>query len=291
MEIVNMKKIVITGVSTGIGYATAKILCKAGYKVYGSVRNNKDAKKVRKELGDNFQALIFDVTDIDGIIKNAEKVKQDLEPGECLAGLVNNAGIALGGPISIIKTDVFRKQFEVNLFGLIDVTKNYLPLLGGYKNSDQQGKIVNISSISGLRSNPFTAPYCASKFALEAFSDALRKELMIYGVDVILVEPGPFKTDIWEKTPDPNNNEFLGSDYEKSLKQFYKFVIELGKKSWPPEIIGNKIRDIFQNPNPSPRHVITPNYFSHYILSGILPTRIYDKLVAKKLSLTKKASY
>ena len=171
---------------------------------------------------------------------------------------------------------------------LIDITKTYLPLLGGYKNSPIQGKIINISSISGLRSNPFTSPYCASKFALEAFSDSLRCELMIYGVDVILIEPGPFKTDIWNKAPDPNNNDFTGSDYENSLRKFYKLVIEFGRKGWDPKIIGNRIKSILQDPNPATRHIITPKRFSHYVLSGILPTRIYDKLIGKKLGLLKK---
>ena len=282
-----MKKVVVTGVSSGIGYSTTKILCNSGYFVYGSVRNEKDAKKLSKEFGDKFCPLIFDVTDKKAIINSTKIINSDLKPGESLTGLVNNAGIALGGPITLINTDVFRKQFDINFFGLIDVTKAYLPLLGANKEAPNQGKIINISSVSGLRSNPFTAPYCASKFALEAFSDSLRRELMIYGVDVILIEPGPFKTDIWDKTPDPNNNEFVGSDYEPALKKFYKLVIELGKKGWNPDIIGNRIKKILQDPKPATRHIITPNYFTHYFLSGLLPNRVYDKLVAKKLKLLK----
>ena len=144
-----MKKVVITGVSTGIGYSTAKILCNSGYFVYGSVRKDKDGKKLSSEFGENFQPLIFDVTDPKAIIASAEKVQSDLKPGESIAGLVNNAGIALGGPVTLIDTEVFRKQFDVNFFGLIDVTKAYLPLLGASKESSEQGKIINISSISG----------------------------------------------------------------------------------------------------------------------------------------------
>ena len=111
---------------------------------------------------------------------------------------------------------------------------------------------------------------------------------MIYGVDVILIEPGPFKTDIWNKAPDPNNNDFTGSDYENSLRKFYKLVIEFGRKGWDPKIIGNRIKSILQDPNPATRHIITPKRFSNYVLSGILPTRIYDKLIGKKLGLLKK---
>ena len=283
-----MKKIVITGVSTGIGYSSAKILCNSGYFVYGSVRKQEDADKLSSKLGDNFQPLIFDVTDLKAISESAEKVQADLIPGESIAGLVNNAGVAMGGPVTLIDTDVFRKQFEVNFFGLIDVTKVFLPLLGASKDSQNQGKIINISSVSGRRSLPFMAPYTASKFALEAFSDSLRRELMIYGVDVILIEPGPIKTAIWDKTPDPEDNEFIGTDYESALERFYKLFIQMGKKGLDADIIGNRVKSILQDPSPPIRHVITPNRLVNYTLPGILPTRMYDKLVGKGLGLLKK---
>ncbi len=283
-----MKKVVITGVSTGIGYSSAKILCDSGYRVFGSVRKQEDAEKVTSEFGANFTPLIFDVTDSKGIQENAQIVKGELIPGEALAGLVNNAGVAMGGPINLIDTDVFRKQFEVNFFGLIEVTKTFLPMLGAVKNSMQQGKIINISSVSGRRAHPFVAPYTASKFAVEAFSDALRREMLLYGVDVILIEPGPIKTAIWDKVPDLDNNEFTGSDYEHSLRKFYKMFIEMGRKGFDADIIGNRVKEILQDPSPKTRHVITPNRFINFTLSGILPDRIFDKLVGKGLGLLKK---
>ena len=283
-----MKIVVITGVSTGIGYSSAKILCSSGYRVFGSVRKQEDAEKVTSEFGANFTPLIFDVTDSKGIQENAEIVKSELLPGEALAGLVNNAGVAMGGPINLIDTDVFRQQFEVNFFGLIEVTKTFLPMLGAVKNSMQQGKIINISSISGRRAHPFVAPYTASKFAVEAFSDALRREMLLYGVDVILIEPGPIKTAIWDKVPDLDDNEFTGTDYEHSLRKFYKMFIEMGKKGFDADIIGNRVKEILQDPSPKTRHVITPNRFINFTLPGILPDRIFDKLVGKGLGLLKK---
>ncbi len=283
-----MKKVVITGVSTGIGYSSAKILCDSGYKVFGSVRKQQDAEKASSEFGANFTPLIFDVTDSKGIRKNAEIVKAELIPGEALAGLVNNAGVAMGGPINLIETEVFRQQFEVNFFGLIEVTKTFLPMLGAVKNSSQQGKIINISSISGRRAHPFVAPYTASKFAVEAFSDSLRREMLLYGVDVILIEPGPIKTAIWDKVPDLDENEFTGTDYEHSLRKFYKMFIEMGKKGFDADIIGNRVKKILQNPSPKTRHVITPNRFINFTLPGILPDRMFDKLVGKGLGLLKK---
>ena len=283
-----MKKVVITGVSTGIGYSSAKILCDSGYRVFGSVRKQEDAEKITSEFGANFTPLIFDVTDSKGIQENAQIVKAELIPGEALAGLVNNAGVAMGGPINLIDTDVFRKQFEVNFFGLIEVTKTFLPMLGAVKNSMQQGKIINISSVSGRRAHPFVAPYTASKFAVEAFSDALRREMLLYGVDVILIEPGPIKTAIWDKVPDLDDNEFTGTDYEHSLRKFYKMFIEMGKKGFDADIIGNRVKEILQDPSPKTRHVITPNRFINFTLPGILPDRIFDKLVGKGLGLLKK---
>ena len=283
-----MKKVVITGVSTGIGYSSAKILCDSGYRVFGSVRKQEDAEKITSEFGANFTPLIFDVTDSKGIQENAQIVKAELIPGEALAGLVNNAGVAMGGPINLIDTDVFRKQFEVNFFGLIEVTKTFLPMLGAVKNSMQQGKIINISYVSGRRAHPFVAPYTASKFAVEAFSDALRREMLLYGVDVILIEPGPIKTAIWDKVPDLDDNELTGTDYEHSLRKFYKMFIEMGKKGFDANIIGNLVKEILQDPSPKTRHVITPNRFINFTLPGILPDRIFDKLVGKGLGLLKK---
>ena len=283
-----MKIVVITGVSTGIGYSSAKILCDSGYRVFGSVRKQEDAEKITSEFGANFTPLIFDVTDSKGIQENAQIVKGELIPGEALAGLVNNAGVAMGGPINLIDTDVFRKQFEVNFFGLIEVTKTFLSMLGAVKNSMQQGKIINISSVSGRRAHPFVAPYTASKFAVEAFSDALRREMLLYGVDVILIEPGPIKTAIWDKVPDLDDNEFTGTDYESSLRKFYKMFIEMGKKGFDADIIGNRVKEILQDPSPKTRHVITPNRFINFTLPGILPDRIFDKLVGKGLGLLKK---
>ena len=283
-----MKKIVITGVSTGIGYSSAKVLCNSGYMVFGSVRNQKDANRLSLELGNNFHPLIFDVTNKEKIISEYEKVKNSLQEGECISGLINNAGIALGGPVSLIDTEVFRKQFDVNFFGLIDVTKIFLPLLGIKKGSKSKGKIINISSVSGKRAYPFVAPYSSSKFALEAFSDSLRRELIIYGIDVILIEPGPIKTAIWDKTPDPNKNQFIGTDYESSLKIFYKLVIAMGKKGLDPDVIANRVKLVLETNKPSTRHIITPNRLLNYTIGGILPTRLYDKIIAKGFGMLMK---
>ena len=211
--------------------------------------------------------MIFDVTDVKSIKNSVSIVKDNLGSEEFLSGLVNNAGVAMGGPITQIDTKVFRKQFDINFFGLIDVTKSFLPLLGVDTNNKNKGIIINISSVSGKRAHPFVAPYSASKFALEAFSDSLRRELMLYGIDVVLIEPGPIKTAIWDKIPDIDNNEFIGSDYELSLRRFYKLFIEMGKKGLDADIIGNKVLKVLETPKPKTRYVITPNKFANIRLS------------------------
>ena len=283
-----MKKIVITGVSTGIGYASAKILCNSGYMVFGSVRNRNDADRLSIELGDSFCPLIFDVRDSKEILKESKKVKRSLEDGECIVGLINNAGVAMGGPIKHIETSVFRKQFDINFFGLIDVTKIFLPYLGADNNSSNKGKIINISSISGRRAHPFVSPYSASKFALESFSDSLRRELLIYGVDVILIEPGPIKTAIWDKVPDLDDNEFIGTDYESSLRRFYKMFIQMGRNGWNADVIGKRGRKILESSKPKTRYVMTPFKISNFIVPGILSDRMMDRLIGKSLGLLKK---
>ena len=222
------KNIIITGVSTGIGYTTTKLLINSGYKIFGSVRSEKDAESLKSEFGKQFYPLIFDVTDKENIYNCVELVKNEIgNKGIC--ALINNAGLAVGGPLLEIPVENIRYQFEVNVFGLITVTQAFSKLLGAYKNAKHTGKIIMISSVAGKRSYPFVGPYSASKHALEGLSDALRRELMLYGIDVILVEPGPVKTEIWNKTPDPENNKFIGSDYEPPLRKFSGMLKSLKK--------------------------------------------------------------
>ena len=281
-----MDCVVITGVSTGIGLSATEILCDSGYKVFGSVRKIKDAEELSSKYP-NFKPLIFDVRDEEAIQKSADYVKEELSDQDRLVGLVNNSGIALGGPFKYLNTDIFRKQLEVNVLGVVSVTQNFLNLLGAYKGSKHQGKIIMISSVSGHRSYPYMAPYTASKFALEGMSDSLRRELMMYGVDVILIEPGPVKTAIWGKSPDRDDNPFLETDYGESLKAFYDQVISKANHALPADVIGNAIKQIIENPNPKTRYVYIKDKFKEFTLPGILSDRTLDKIMAKRLKIKK----
>tara|TARA_Y100001935_G_C17272844_1_gene492941 strand:- start:671 stop:1525 length:855 start_codon:yes stop_codon:yes gene_type:complete len=282
-----MKCVVITGVSSGIGFCTADMLCEAGYKVYGSVRKIDDATKIAKKHGKLFKPLVFDVRDENAIEKSVEFVKRDLSKNDNIVSLVNNSGIALGGPFKHLSTDIFRKQLEVNVLGVVSVTRAFLELLGAFKGSKNQGKIIMISSVSGRRAYPYMSPYAASKFALEGMSDSLRRELMMYGIDVILVEPGPVKSEIWNKAPDKNNHPYINTDYKESVETFYDQVVDKAQEPLPTEILGNAIKDIIENPSPKTRYVFTKNKFKEYILPGLLPDRTLDKLMASRLKIKK----
>jgi NAD(P)-dependent dehydrogenase (short-subunit alcohol dehydrogenase family) len=283
-----MDAIVVTGVSSGIGFNAAETLCEAGYKVYGSVRKKEDGDKLCNLYPDLFKTIVFDVRDEQAIEKASEFVKNDLKDDDKLVGLVNNSGIALGGPFKYLNTDIFRKQLEVNVLGVVSVTRSFLNLLGAYKGSKHQGKIIMISSVSGHRAYPYMSPYSASKFALEGMSDSLRRELMMFGVDVILIEPGPVESEIWNKAPSKEDNPFVGTEYEESLKAFYDQVVEKGKRPLPTSVIGNAIKNIMQNPKPKTRYVYTKDKFKEFTIPGILPDRTLDKLMAKRLKLEKK---
>ena len=281
-----MKNIVITGVSTGIGYSATKILIENGYRVFGSVRKEEDGNNLKSEFGTNFYPLIFDVRDEEAIKASVIKVKEVIGNSgvDCL---INNSGIALGGPSLHLSKEVFKEQFDVNLFGVVSVTNIFSNLLGAYRNSTHSGKIIMISSVSGKRSYPFVGPYTASKHALEGYSDSLRRELMLYGIDVVLVEPGPIKTAIWDKAPSPDDNPFLGTDYEDSLRIFYKQVVEKGKQGLESDSVGKLIKKIIELKKPKTRYVISANKLRDYYIPGLFSDRLFDKIIAKILKLKK----
>ena len=209
--------VVITGVSTGIGYNTAKYLVEKGFYVFGSVRKQSDADRIKANLGDQFTPLIFDVTDVEGLKIAIDQVKAIIG-STGLKALVNNAGISIFGPLMHLSPEEFRQQLDINVIGAFCVTQAFLPLLGTDKKSKRSpGRVVNISSISGKIALPFFGAYAASKFALEAMSDSLRRELNLYGIDVILIEPGITVTPILDKIRE-QFNRFQKTDYASILE-------------------------------------------------------------------------
>ena len=281
-----MRTVLVTGISTGIGKAIAEELLNNDFFVIGSVRKKEDADYFTNNFKGKFEYVVFDLTKKEEISNAKEEVKTILNNNNSyLSCIINNAGIALGGPIRYLDVDVFRKQFEVNLFGLIEVTKSFLGMLIDKNDYKMKNKIINIGSISGKRSYPFVGPYTASKHALEGFTDSLRRELLIHNVDVVLIQPGPIKTAIWDKVPKIDDNPFLKTEYENSLRQFNEAYIKSGTKGLNPKIIGDRVVKILMTNEPRTRYVITPNYIMNYFLTQILPDRWMDKLFAKVLKL------
>lgn len=280
-----MKSVVVTGVSTGIGHAAAKVLAQKGFHVFGSVRKEADAERLKAELGDRFTPLIFDVTDEAAIRRAAEEVRAALK-GETLAGLVNNAGIAVSGPLIEVDPDDFRKQMDVNVTGPFLVTQAFAPLLGTDRSlKGEPGRIVNISSVGGIRAMPFIGPYAASKFAIEGFSEALRRELMLFGIRVVVIGPGPVKTAIWDKAEEVDISRYSNSPYLPILEKFQKVFIQQGREGYPAERLGRLIHKALTAPNPKIRYSAVKGRLAEKLLMNLAPRTTLDKMIANMLGL------
>jgi NAD(P)-dependent dehydrogenase (short-subunit alcohol dehydrogenase family) len=276
-----MKQVVITGVSTGIGHASTKVLIDRGFRVFGSVRRQEDADRLRKEFGEKFVPLLFDVTDEAAVQLAADKVGHDLGTST-LDGLVNNAGIEVTGPLAHLPVDQFRQQLEVNLVGPLIVTKAFLPVLGSDPaRKGKPGRIVNISSTSGEIAGPFTGAYSASKFGLEGFSDSLRRELILFGIDVIVIRPGAVVTPIWQKAEAGVTERFRGTPFVDALETFERYSADEATKGLAPEVIGQAVWRALTSPRPKVRTAIVPQRFKNWTMPQLIPMRILDKLVAQ----------
>jgi NAD(P)-dependent dehydrogenase (short-subunit alcohol dehydrogenase family) len=279
-----MKTVVITGASTGIGETTAKYLASQGFKVYGSVRKPEDGARLKQEIGGTFEPLIFDVTDEQAVHEAAKKVRAGLN-GQTLAGLVNNAGIAVPGPFLHTPLDKWRKQLEANVIGVVATTQAFAPLLGtDLSIKGEPGRIVMISSVAGKRGNPFAGPYSASKHAVEGLSESLRREMLLFGIDVIVIGPGPIKTPIWGKGAAPDWSKLEGSPYLEPLKAARAFMENLGKNGLPPEDVAKLIHHALTGSNVKTRYTITPGKFQRWIIN-MLPARMSDRIIAKRLNM------
>ncbi len=272
------KFVLITGASTGIGYGAAKELIQRGFKVFGSVRKQEDADKVKSELGKDFIPLLFDVTNAPAIDRAAVEVKTQLKE-EGLGGLINNSGISVSGPIELLSVEEMAYNFEVNVFGLLRVTKAFLPLLGAQKEHPSvPGRILNISSVAGKLAAPYMGPYNGTKHALEGISHTLRLELLRYGIKVIIIGPGPIQTPIWDKG---SLKRFEGTSYYDSLARFFGKFIADGKKGMSLDECSRQIGDIYEKENPKVRYAIVENKFFNWTVPTHLPQSVLDDYFKK----------
>jgi NAD(P)-dependent dehydrogenase (short-subunit alcohol dehydrogenase family) len=283
-----MQSVVITGASTGIGWATAKLLLDRGFRVFGSVRKEADTGRLKREFGANFTPLLFDVTDEAAVLAAARKVRAALN-GETLFGLVNNAGIAVAGPVLELAADEFRRQMDVNVIGPIITTQAFGPLLGSDPTlKGPKGRIVMISSVAGKNGNPLMSAYSASKHAIEGLSESLRREMMLFGIDVIVVAPGAVKTPIWSKAEEVDISPYKNSPFFPALERIRKFMLQLGESGLPAQKIAERIADALTSVRPKVRYQITPDPMRHLMISVLLK-RMVDKIIAKRLGLMRSA--
>ncbi|GAA0524831.1 hypothetical protein FHS83_001858 [Rhizomicrobium palustre] len=275
----SVKFVVVTGASTGIGKATAAALLRKGFSVFGAVRKREDGARLVEELGPRFTPRYFDVTDVEAVGSAALQVREALQ-GAPLLGLVNNAGIAVGGPVLHLPIADFRRQLEVNLTGQVIVTQAFAPLLMGKK----PGRIVMMSSIGGENAVPFLAPYHTSKFGLEGLSESLRRELMIFGIDVIVIAPGAIDTPIWDKAEAEDSSPYAATPFAPGLQKLRLLMRQLKEKGLKPERVGELVAKALTAKHPKIRYEIVPDPIVHALQKHI-PKRLADKFYAAALGL------
>jgi len=282
-----MRGVVVTGVSTGIGWGTAKVLVRNGVHVFGSVRKAQDGERLSAEFGGAFTPLLFDITDEAAVHAAARVVRERLN-GQTLFGLVNNAGIAIPGTLQHLSVADYRFQLEVNLVGQLIVTQAFLPLLGAdVILTGKSGRIINISSVGGKIGAPFLGAYVASKHGIEGFSESLRRELMIYGIDVIIVAPGSVATPIWDKAETADLASYADTPYADAIKKFRHHALTSGRKGYPPERVGNVVWKALTTSFPRTRYAVVPNHLLNWTIPLSLPRRLVDRMIALYLGLVR----
>ena len=274
------KFVLISGASTGIGYGAAKELIHRGYTVFGSVRKKEDGERVGSELGGRFVPLLFDVTD-SRAINDAFNLTKEVLKDEGLGGVINNSGISVSGPVELLTVEEFQHNFDVNVFGVLRVIKTFLPLLGASSQiTTSPGRILNISSVAGKFCAPYMAPYNGTKHALEGISNSLRLEMERYGIEVVIVGPGPVQTPIWDKG---TLDRFKGTTYIDSLTKFFTKFVADGKKGMPLDECSRQIADIFEVERPKHRYAVVQSKFFNWALPRILPQKALDDYFRKQM--------
>jgi NAD(P)-dependent dehydrogenase (short-subunit alcohol dehydrogenase family) len=283
------RAVVVTGASTGIGRAAVAKAVQEGAHVFASVRKQTDADALQAEFASAVTPLIFDVADEGAVRAGAAQVAAALGNRK-LFGLVNNAGIAVSGPLLYLDNDDLRRQFETNVIGVHSVTRAFAPMLGADPDrTGNPGRIVMISSVGGKFGSPFVGPYSASKFAIEGYSQSLRRELMVFGIDVIVIGPGAIKTPIWGKADESETQRLANTPYAKAARAVYEYFMNAGKNGLEPSKVGDLIWEALTVSNPKVRYEILRRPFTDAMLPRALPPRMVDRAIAQRLGLDRKA--
>jgi NAD(P)-dependent dehydrogenase (short-subunit alcohol dehydrogenase family) len=285
-----MPSALITGASTGIGEATALRLAGAGWTVLAGVRNDEDGARLAAKApsGRIIEPIALDVTDFEQIRRAAARVSELGDGGEASPGrldaLVNNAGIGYGGPLELLHPDDLRKQFDVNVLGQVAVTQALLPALRA-----AHGRIVFMSSVGGRVAMAFTAPYAASKHAIEALGDALRVELASSNVQVALVEPGSVATPIWDKARETGDQVIvppqLQKEYGNVPAAMDKALQDTAKRGVPAEQVAQTIERALTSRRMKSRYVVGRDARAMIVARRLLPDHVFDRVAKRVLGV------
>ncbi len=276
-----MRSTLITGASTGIGRATALRLDTAGWQVFAGVRKQEDATALSEAGSERLTPLILDITDAEQIAAAATRVEAESEGG--LDGLVNNAGVAIPGPLETLAIDDFRRQIEVNMTGQVAVTQALLPSIRAAR-----GRVVFISSIGGRVALPLTGAYHAAKFGIEAVGDIFRQELRPWGISVSIVEPGSIDTPIWERgerTADEIGTPEREALYGRVVERYRKVIKDTAERGIPPEKAAQAIEHALTASRPRTRYLVGLEAKVAARAKLLIPTRIFDRIVARQMNL------
>jgi len=276
-----VRSVLITGASTGIGRASALRLDAAGWRVFAGVRREEDAEALREAGSSRLTPLLLDVTEPGQIAAAAEAVAAEEPDG--LAGLVNNAGVAIPGPLETIPIEELRRQIEVNLVGQVAVTQALLPAI-----RRAHGRIVFIASIGGRIAFPFTGAYHAAKFGIEAVGDVFRQELAPWGIRVAIVEPGSIDTPIWERgerASDEHADPRRESLYGAAIEKYRKVVRQTAERGIAPEKVAERIEHALSAARPRTRYLVGVDANLQARIKPFVPTPVFDRIVARVMGL------
>jgi NAD(P)-dependent dehydrogenase (short-subunit alcohol dehydrogenase family) len=278
-----VRSVLVTGASTGIGRATALRLDSSGWQVFAGVRKEADAEGLRAEASPGLVPVTLDVTEPEQIAAATAFIEAESE-GD-LTGLVNNAGVAIPGPLETIPLEDFRHQLEVNLVGYVAMTQALLPQI-----RRAEGRVVFISSIGGRVAFPFAGAYHAAKYGTEAIGDVFRQELRPWGLRVSIVEPGSIDTPIWGRGQDkateieaksPQTNLLYGAAIEK----FRKVIEDTAERGIPPEKVAKAIAHALESSRPRARYLVGLDAKVQARIKPLIPTSVFDWVVARALKL------
>jgi NAD(P)-dependent dehydrogenase (short-subunit alcohol dehydrogenase family) len=278
-----MRSVLVTGASTGIGRATALRLDGSGWQVFAGVRKEADAKSLREAASPRLVPVSLDVTEPEQVAAAAARVESESDGG--LDGLVNNAGVAIPGPLETMPLDELRHQLEVNLVAYVAMTQALLPQI-----RRAEGRIVFLSSIGGRIAFPFGGPYHASKFATEAIGDVFRQELRPWGLRVAIVEPGSIDTPIWERGQRKGEeiearSPQTGLLYGAAIEKFRKLIEETAERGIPPEKVAKAIAHALESSRPKTRYLVGLDAKVQARIKPLIPASLFDRIVARQLNL------